>query len=234
MEIDLDRISVYFTCALCNEFFRNAVTLTECVHSFCEKCVMDYLDAVSASCPTCQTAVIYTQVKPDTSIRSLLNKFFGDELVATNSSPSLPPSVQATPRITQAPSKPPPPPQSQQKPSSAESNESNTKRIKQEEQQPKAAAQAKDSEEKLSLLLAHQHSSHNPLLITLPLHYTVKSVGKYLGKKRNVEATAWTCNGNVLPMTLTVGQAKQMYWRPDQDKDMVWIFQTKNDAAAQS
>ncbi|XP_054168674.1 probable serine/threonine-protein kinase nek3 [Oppia nitens] len=59
-------VNAGLTCILCNGYFINATTITECLHSFCKSCIVKYLEA-NKCCPICEKDV---GTKPLQSIRS--------------------------------------------------------------------------------------------------------------------------------------------------------------------
>ncbi|XP_025095089.1 polycomb complex protein BMI-1-A-like [Pomacea canaliculata] len=54
-------------CVLCGGYFIDATTLTECLHSFCKKCIVKYLET-SKQCPVCD--VLVHKTRPHLHIRS--------------------------------------------------------------------------------------------------------------------------------------------------------------------
>ncbi|KAF5910145.1 cytosolic purine 5'-nucleotidase isoform X1 [Clarias magur] len=56
----------YIRCALCNGFFIDATTITECLHTFCKSCIVKHFFS-SNRCPNC--AIIVHQTQPLYSIR---------------------------------------------------------------------------------------------------------------------------------------------------------------------
>nr|KAG5694236.1 hypothetical protein BaRGS_035340 [Batillaria attramentaria] len=54
-------------CVLCGGYLIDATTLTECLHSFCKKCIVRYLES-SKHCPVCDVMVHKT--RPHQNIRS--------------------------------------------------------------------------------------------------------------------------------------------------------------------
>ncbi|CAG2103721.1 unnamed protein product [Medioppia subpectinata] len=63
----LSDINAELTCILCNGYFIDATTISECLHSFCKSCIVKYL-LTNKCCPICETQVHGT--KPLLSIRS--------------------------------------------------------------------------------------------------------------------------------------------------------------------
>jgi polycomb group RING finger protein 4 len=63
----LIEINPALTCILCNGYFIDATTISECLHSFCKSCIVKYLET-NKCCPICEGLVHKT--KPLLNIRS--------------------------------------------------------------------------------------------------------------------------------------------------------------------
>ena len=50
----LGPVRPHLICSLCDGYFRDPVTITECLHSFCKSCLLVALDHGIKSCPICQ------------------------------------------------------------------------------------------------------------------------------------------------------------------------------------
>ncbi|KAH7828223.1 putative polycomb group RING finger protein 6 [Monocercomonoides exilis] len=55
-DIPIQRIVSHFSCPLCKELFTDAHTLPDCLHSFCQECILDHF-STSKNCPVCGTFV---------------------------------------------------------------------------------------------------------------------------------------------------------------------------------
>lgn len=53
-------INPHIVCSLCAGYFIDATTITECLHTFCKRCIVKYLQ-VSKYCPTCNLKIHETQ-----------------------------------------------------------------------------------------------------------------------------------------------------------------------------
>lgn len=94
IEVPLSVINQYFTCTLCQGYFTNAHSISECMHTFCRACVTKYFetgDTSSVSCPTCQIELgpYYSAVSKlayDRNMQSCVDKllatFMTDEIRA--------------------------------------------------------------------------------------------------------------------------------------------------------
>mmetsp|Transcript_12414 Transcript_12414/g.22601 ORF Transcript_12414/g.22601 Transcript_12414/m.22601 type:complete len:259 (-) Transcript_12414:44-820(-) len=75
-------INKYLCCSLCNGYFRNPYTITECLHTFCKACLLkDFRRQGSGdkNCPKCQTQVQIqneTAMMADRSLQELITKIF--------------------------------------------------------------------------------------------------------------------------------------------------------------
>ncbi|KAJ6718951.1 E3 UBIQUITIN PROTEIN LIGASE DRIPH-RELATED [Salix purpurea] len=56
VKVQREEISACMTCPLCNKLFRDATTISECLHTFCRKCIYKKIDDEELdSCPVCDT-----------------------------------------------------------------------------------------------------------------------------------------------------------------------------------
>jgi hypothetical protein len=74
----------HFTCPVCLELMVNCVT-TQCGHSFCDKCVFDYLFH-SKNCPNCRTIIEIDTLIKNKLVNKIVEKLVRklDTLVADN------------------------------------------------------------------------------------------------------------------------------------------------------
>lgn len=49
----LGRVNPHFTCRLCDGYFRDPITITECLHTFCASCLYYAFSSGFSKCPTC-------------------------------------------------------------------------------------------------------------------------------------------------------------------------------------
>ena len=69
-------LNCVLTCRLCNGYLIDATTITECLHTFCRSCILNYLDQDhrgsggnngdkmgNIKCPTCDTLIHESQPK---------------------------------------------------------------------------------------------------------------------------------------------------------------------------
>ncbi|CAI9736268.1 group RING finger 3 [Octopus vulgaris] len=54
--IRLKSVNVHITCTLCSGYLIDATTITECLHTFCKSCLVQYLDD-NNTCPTCEIVI---------------------------------------------------------------------------------------------------------------------------------------------------------------------------------
>lgn len=50
----LTDVNTYITCVLCKGYLIDSTTITECLHTFCKKCIVEYLEE-NTNCPICDT-----------------------------------------------------------------------------------------------------------------------------------------------------------------------------------
>lgn len=66
--VNLSQINDLISCKLCRGYLIDATTITECLHSFCRKCLVIHLKNISNSCPKCSISL--PGAKPFENIRS--------------------------------------------------------------------------------------------------------------------------------------------------------------------
>ncbi|KAG1702103.1 Polycomb complex protein BMI-1-B [Nymphon striatum] len=76
-KMDITVVNPHLTCVLCGGYFIDATTITECLHSFCKKCILVYLES-SKCCPICDTQVHQTKsllnLRPDKTLQDIVYK----------------------------------------------------------------------------------------------------------------------------------------------------------------
>ncbi|CAN4076673.1 unnamed protein product [Withania somnifera] len=82
-------LPVELKCPLCNTFFKDAVMIPCCQHSFCEKCIrLDLLE--KAMCPKCLSSRCRVEdLLPNLSLRRAIEHFCESQMVATGSESAL-------------------------------------------------------------------------------------------------------------------------------------------------
>ncbi|XP_046850715.1 polycomb group RING finger protein 1-like isoform X1 [Xenia sp. Carnegie-2017] len=86
--VKIREINPHIVCSLCAGYFIDATTITECLHTFCRRCIIKYLQ-LSKYCPTCNMKVHETQpllnVRLDRTMQDIVYKvvpnLFEDEEV---------------------------------------------------------------------------------------------------------------------------------------------------------
>ena len=71
VEFALDPINKHLTCNLCYGYFRDPVTITECLHTFCKSCLFYAFSHEITKCPTCSVDLGTDPVKATLSDRTL-------------------------------------------------------------------------------------------------------------------------------------------------------------------
>lgn len=73
----------YLTCALCMGYFRDATTVTECLHTFCKQCITAHFRSLTLqnflpSCPVCEICdvALVNKLKSDKILQTLVDKVF--------------------------------------------------------------------------------------------------------------------------------------------------------------
>lgn len=80
VKVQKERIAACMTCPLCNKLFREATTISECLHTFCRKCIyMKLTDEELDSCPVCDIKLGCSpleKLRADHSLQDLRARIF--------------------------------------------------------------------------------------------------------------------------------------------------------------
>lgn len=71
----LGPVNPHFTCRLCDGYFRDPITITECLHTFCKSCLYYAFSSGFSKCPTCDV-----ELGPD-PLKSTLHDRTKEELM---------------------------------------------------------------------------------------------------------------------------------------------------------
>lgn len=74
-KIRLTDVNEFITCVLCKGYLIDATTITECLHTFCKKCIVTYLED-KYNCPICDTILHqshpYLYIAHDRTMQSIV------------------------------------------------------------------------------------------------------------------------------------------------------------------
>ncbi|XP_043723523.1 E3 ubiquitin protein ligase DRIP2-like [Telopea speciosissima] len=80
VKVRKDTLAACMTCPLCNKLLREATTISECLHTFCRKCIYDKLTEEEADCcPICNIdlgCVPVEKLRPDHNLNDVRAKIF--------------------------------------------------------------------------------------------------------------------------------------------------------------
>lgn len=80
VKVRKDVLSACMTCPICNKLFRDATTISECLHTFCRKCIRKKLsDEELECCPICNIdlgCVPLEKLRPDHNLQDVRAKIF--------------------------------------------------------------------------------------------------------------------------------------------------------------
>ncbi|XP_012569352.1 E3 ubiquitin protein ligase DRIP2-like isoform X3 [Cicer arietinum] len=80
VKVKRETIATCMTCPLCNNLFKQATTISECLHTFCRKCIYDKItDEDLECCPVCNIdlgCVPLEKLRPDHSKQDVRSKIF--------------------------------------------------------------------------------------------------------------------------------------------------------------
>lgn len=84
-ELSVAALNELLSCSLCHGYYRDAHTVTECMHTFCKSCILLYFHRNNTRgaihCPTCETNLgimkhIDTKIKFDRDVQAIVDKIF--------------------------------------------------------------------------------------------------------------------------------------------------------------
>ncbi|WOL15259.1 hypothetical protein Cni_G24040 [Canna indica] len=80
VEVKREQLAACMTCPLCHKLLRDATTISECLHTFCRKCIYEKLtDEEVDCCPICNInlgCIPLEKLRPDHSLQDLRAKMF--------------------------------------------------------------------------------------------------------------------------------------------------------------
>mmetsp|Transcript_4620 Transcript_4620/g.6671 ORF Transcript_4620/g.6671 Transcript_4620/m.6671 type:complete len:281 (-) Transcript_4620:2228-3070(-) len=77
VEFSLGPVNPHVTCRLCEGYFRDPITITECLHTFCKSCLYYAFSAGFRKCPTCDIGLggdPFRVTLPDRILEQLVDK----------------------------------------------------------------------------------------------------------------------------------------------------------------
>ncbi len=75
--VDMSKLNRHLTCSLCKGYFREAHTVSECLHTFCKSCIFKHYHQNGNTCPECNLnlgPVPLSVTKPDHWLQTLVDK----------------------------------------------------------------------------------------------------------------------------------------------------------------
>lgn len=80
VKVKREAIAACMTCPICNKLLRDATTISECLHTFCRKCIYDKIsDEEIECCPVCNIdlgCVPLEKLRPDHTLQDVRAKIF--------------------------------------------------------------------------------------------------------------------------------------------------------------
>ncbi|XP_039021155.1 E3 ubiquitin protein ligase DRIP2-like [Hibiscus syriacus] len=80
VKVKREAIAACMTCPLCNKLLRDATTISECLHTFCRKCIYDKIEEEELECcPICNIdlgCVPLEKLRPDHNLQDVRAKIF--------------------------------------------------------------------------------------------------------------------------------------------------------------
>lgn len=80
-KIHLTDVNEFITCVLCKGYLIDATTITECLHTFCKQCIVNYLED-NCTCPICNTLLHqshpYLYIAHDRTMQAIVYSLVSD------------------------------------------------------------------------------------------------------------------------------------------------------------
>uniref|UniRef100_A0A7S3K0S2 RING-type domain-containing protein n=1 Tax=Aureoumbra lagunensis TaxID=44058 RepID=A0A7S3K0S2_9STRA len=202
-------VNAHLVCRLCEGYFRDAHTITECLHTFCKQCLITYLRSGKGVCPHCNVFLgphPQNVILHDRTMQTLVDKIFPIE---KQTAPSL---ATTTAKAT-----------TEKQPSSP---------------QKKTQAKDVTDQISFKVEPHNQQDANHPLqALDKPYLKTsgklkVLQLRKYLAKKLNTNSNnlELLCKDQTLPAEHSVQFIKRMMWFPSNDIGDLLLTYRKNDA----
>ena len=214
----------HLICSLCMGYLRDAMTVTECLHTFCKSCIHQHF-ADHLTCPTCEVnlgPVAQEKIRSDRAMQNIVDKVFPhfakEELAAE----------KAMQRAQEGGGK-------QDKKAAAESErkrhkvEGGVKKKKREQQKDEKLTTRKLC---LSLFPSTENQTESSVLAKLMKPYlrssveaTIKQYKNYLSSKLHAERSVvvvpdkieMLCRGTPLLNDMTLADVWKEYWNSGED-----------------
>ncbi|KAL6210640.1 hypothetical protein ACLB2K_015872 [Fragaria x ananassa] len=99
VKVQREKLEACMTCPLCNKLFKDATTISECLHTFCRKCIVEKITEEDIeNCPICKTdlgSVPLEKLRPDHSWQDVRAKIFPSKKRKVNEPESTPSAFPA-------------------------------------------------------------------------------------------------------------------------------------------
>ncbi|CAM8925922.1 unnamed protein product [Rhodiola kirilowii] len=81
VKVNREKIAACMTCPICNKLFKEATTISLCLHTFCRNCIYEKLsdDEETDCCPVCNIdlgCIPVEKLRPDHSMQDIVSKIF--------------------------------------------------------------------------------------------------------------------------------------------------------------
>ncbi|KAG6759288.1 hypothetical protein POTOM_035762 [Populus tomentosa] len=106
VKVQREEIAACMTCPLCKKLFRDATTISECLHTFCRKCIYKKItDEELDSCPVCDTELgcsALEKLRADHSWQDLRAKIFLSNIKKTKEPETVSSVPETAPAVSEA------------------------------------------------------------------------------------------------------------------------------------
>ncbi|KAJ6321656.1 hypothetical protein OIU77_011682 [Salix suchowensis] len=106
VKVQKERVAACMTCPLCDKLFRDATTISECLHTFCRKCIyMKITDEELDNCPVCDIELGCSpleKLRADHSLQDLRAKIFPSKRKKVREPATVSSVTEAVPSVSEA------------------------------------------------------------------------------------------------------------------------------------
>uniref|UniRef100_A0A6N2MR12 RING-type domain-containing protein n=1 Tax=Salix viminalis TaxID=40686 RepID=A0A6N2MR12_SALVM len=106
VKVQKERVAACMTCPLCDKLFRDATTISECLHTFCRKCIyMKINDEELDNCPVCDIELGCSpleKLRADHSLQDLRAKIFPSKRKKVREPATVSSVTEAVPSVSEA------------------------------------------------------------------------------------------------------------------------------------
>jgi len=235
-------MNAHLVCRLCDGYFRDAHTITECLHTFCKGCLLAYLAEKNSTCPRCNVPLgphPMNVILHDRTLQTLVDKIFPVACLPASSQKAAAKGEEQKRLSNLSGGDPETATQPQQPPGGASDNNNNDNDSSSRQQRARAPPKKKQQQQRDFNFKVEPHESQDRdrPLAALPKPYLktngalkVGEIRRYLAKKLNTTSATLElqCKDHRLPNEHSIDFIKRTLWFNDAT-DLVVTYRANDD-----